>query len=121
MRLFADDRQMISDPCAMSRWKVIVRLRRHQRESIVIQRAILRIGASALAARVEGDGLGRGLRERVKGRGLRAERRAAALRFARNKGGRESMCARLGAEATDYGLRAARKPIVCPAHARLAL
>ena len=43
-----------------------------------------------------------------KGEGLRAERRAAALRFARNKGERE--CARLGAEATDYGLRATRKP-----------
>ena len=42
-----------------------------------------------------------------KGEGLRAERRAAALRFARNKGG---VCARLGAEATDYGLRATRKP-----------
>ena len=70
MRFFADDRQMISDPCAMSRWKVIVRLRSHQRESIVIQRAILRIGASALAASVEGrgfkgEGYGRGLRERV--------------------------------------------------------
>ena len=45
------------------------------------------------------------------GQGLRAKRRAAALRFARNKGGRESVCARLGAEAPDYGLRAARKPM----------
>ena len=42
--------------------------------------------------------------------GLRAERRAAALRFARNKGV-GSLCARLGAEATDYGLRATRKPV----------
>jgi hypothetical protein len=41
-------------------------------------------------------------------KGLRAKRRAAALRFARNKGG---VCARLGAEATDYGLRATRKPV----------
>ena len=45
-----------------------------------------------------------------KGEGLRAERRAAALRFARNKGV-GSLCARLGAEATDYGLRATRKPV----------
>ena len=72
MRFFADDRQMISDPRAMRRWKVVVRLRSHQRESIVIQRAILRIGASALAASVEGrgfkgEGYGRGLRERFKG------------------------------------------------------
>ncbi len=56
---------------------------------------------------------------RVYGLGLRAKQRAATLRFARNEGGR--VCARLGAEATDYGLRATRKPIVCPAHARLAL
>ncbi len=50
-----------------------------------------------------------GLRTRSTGKGLRAERRAAALRFARNEGG-ERECARLGAEATDYGLRATRKP-----------
>ena len=56
MRFLADDRQMISDPRAMRRWKVVVRLRSHQRESIVIQRAILRKGVSALAARVEGRG-----------------------------------------------------------------
>ena len=43
-----------------------------------------------------------------KGEGLRAERRAAALRFARKRGG---VCARLGAQAPDYGLRAARKPM----------
>ena len=44
-----------------------------------------------------------------KGEGLRAERRAAALRFARNKG-EESVRAIGCSEATDYGLRATRKP-----------